>query len=104
MNAAETVSAAGLRRTGAVLLAAAAAYLIMTDWIVAPWSAAAAFVAVFAVAGLTAARAMVSDFEVRSTWLLIPLAAMVLLGLAQLALDIPDYRFETWWSTLGWAA
>jgi O-antigen ligase len=44
------------------------------------------------------------DFEVRATWVLLPLAAVVLIGLAQLALGIPDYRFVTWWSTLGWAA
>lgn len=104
MNAAGTLSAAGLRRTAAALLAAAAAYLVLTDWIIAPWSAAAAFVAVFAAAGATAVRAMGRDFEVRATWVLVPLAAVVLLGLAQLALGIPGYRFAAWWSTLGWAA
>jgi O-antigen ligase len=104
MNSAGTESATGLRRTAALLLAAAAAYLIVTDWIIAPWSAAVAFVVVFAVAGVTAVRAMGRDFEVRSTWVLVPLAAVVLLGLAQLALEIPDYRFATWWSTLRWAA
>jgi O-antigen ligase len=104
MNAPGTVSAAGLRRTAAALLAASAAYLILTDWIIAPWSAAVAFVPVFVVAGVTAVRAMGRDFGVRATWVLVPLAALVLLGLAQLALGIPDYRFATWWSTLGWAA
>lgn len=104
MNATGTVSGAGLRRTAAVLLSAAAAYLILTDWIIAPWSAAVAFGAVFAAAGATAGCALGRDFEVRATWALVPLAAVVLLGLAQLAAGIPDYRFATWWSTLGWAA
>jgi len=63
-----------------------------------------AFAAIFAVTGMTAVRALGRDFEVISTWMLLPLVAVVLLGLAQLALGIPDYRFATWWSTLGWAA
>ncbi|HYL35412.1 MAG TPA: O-antigen ligase family protein [Bryobacteraceae bacterium] len=103
MNAAGT-TAAGLRRTAAVLLAAAAAYLVLTDWIIAPWSASVAFAAVFTAAGVTAVCALGEDFEIRTAWVLVPLAAVVLLGLAQLALGTPDYRFATWWSTLGWAA
>ena len=93
-----------MRRVAAVLLGAAAAYLIVTDWISAPWSTAFAFTAVFTVAGILAVAAMARVFEVRSSWILAPLAAAALWGLAQLLLRIPDYRFATWWSSLGWAA
>ena len=95
MNLAEGVQPEGVRRVAAVLLGAAAAYLIVTDWISAPWSTAFAFTAVFTVAGILAVAAMARGFEVRSSWILAPLAAAALWGLAQLLLRIPDYRFAT---------
>ncbi len=98
------MNAAGFPRTAAVLLAAAVAYLILTDWIVAPWCACVAFVVAFAVTGAVAVRALSGDFQVRWSWILAPLAVVVLWGPAQLAFGIPDYRFAAWWSTLGWAA
>ncbi len=94
----------GMRRMLAILLGATPACLILTDWIIAPWSAALAFAVIFAVAGVTAVGAMGRNFEIRFAWSLIPLLAVVLLGLAQLALGLPAYRFATWWATLSWAA
>jgi O-antigen ligase/polysaccharide polymerase Wzy-like membrane protein len=104
MNPVAAMPAAGWRRTVAALLAGATLYLIVTDWIIAPWSAAAAFAAIFAATGVISVRALGRDFGIRSAWVLVPLAAVVLLGLAQLAVGLPDYRFATGWSTLGWAA
>jgi O-Antigen ligase len=98
------MNAVGFRRAVAVLLAAAATYLILTDWIIEPWCASVAFVVAFGVAGAIAVRALGRDFEVRLTWMLVPLAAVVLWGLVQLAFGIPDYRFAAWWSALSWAA
>src|ERR1700753_2810123 len=104
MSLIEPVTACGFRQTAAMLLASAVGYLILTDWIVAPWSTAAAFAAIFAVASVIAIRALGRGFEVRVAWVLVPIAAVALLGLVQLGMGIPDYRFATWWSTLGWTA
>jgi hypothetical protein len=99
------MNATVFRRTAAALLAAAVAYLIVTDWIIATWSTCAAFAVVFTVTGAVAGRAFWGNFEfVAPGWILVPLAGVVLLGIAQLALAIPSYRFATWWAVLGWAA
>lgn len=92
------------RRNTAILLSLAAVYAVVTDWIIEPWSACVAFAIVFAATGGLAIRGLWPDFDVRGNWLLIPLATVVLWGIAQLAAGVPEYRFAAWWSTLTWAA
>jgi O-antigen ligase len=102
----KTEPLAGLtfRRNAAILLSLAAAYLLVTDWVIEPWSACIAFAIGFAVAAAISIRAFRSDFELRFHWVLLPLTAAVVWGFIQLAAGIPQYRFATWWSTLSWAA
>jgi hypothetical protein len=92
------------RRNAAILLALTAAYSIVTAWIYDPWSWSIAFASVFAITAAIAVRAFRSDFDLRTSWVLIPLGAIALWGPAQLLAGVPQYRFETWWSTLAWAA
>ena len=100
----ELLAGSTFRRNAAIVLSLAAAYLLVTDWIIEPWSACLAFTVGFAVAAAIAIQALWSDFELRFYWMLLPLSATVLWGLGQLAAGIPEYRFATFWSTLSWAA
>lgn len=93
-----------LRQSGAMLLSIAAGYLLVTDWILDPWSDCVAFAVVFAFAAAVAVRALAKDFPLLAPWSIAPLAVAVLWGLGQLAAGVPEYRFATWWATLGWAA
>lgn len=95
---------AALHRTLAILLAAVPACMILTDWIIAPWAAALGFAVVFAAAGVTALAALRRNIEIRFAWILVPLLAIVLVGLSQLALGVPRYRFPAWWAILSWTA
>jgi len=92
------------RRNAALLLSLTAAYSIVTMWIYDPWSWCVGFASVFAIAAAIAIRALWADFELQTSWLLLPLGAAVLWGPLQLAVGLPEYRFETWWSTLAWAS
>src|SRR5690242_17463879 len=96
----EPLTGLTFRRNAAILLSLAAAYLLVTDWIVDPWSTSIAFTVMFAVAAAIAVRALRAGFELGDGWILIPLGAAALWGLGQLTAGIPEYRFETWWSTL----
>ncbi len=100
----EPLAGLTLRRNAAIFLALAAAYLLVTDWVVEPWSACLAFAIGFTVAAAISIRAFRPDFEPRFHWVLLPLTAAVVWGFIQLAARIPEYRFATWWSTLSWAA
>lgn len=93
-----------LRRNAAIVLLLSLGYLLATAWIYDAWSVGIAFAAVFGVAAAIAIRVLRGDLEVRTSWLLIPLAAIVLWGPAQLAAGTPEYRFEVWQATLTWAA
>lgn len=92
------------RRNAAILLSLSAAYLLLTDWVIVPWSTCVAFVMVFAITAAIAVRALWADFDFQTCWLLIPLGAIALWGPAQLVAGVPQYRFDTWWSSLSWAA
>lgn len=102
----KTEALAGLtfRRNAAILLSLAAAYLLVTDWVIEPWSACISFAIGFATAAAVSIRAFRPDFELRFYWVLLPLTAAVVWGLCQLAAGIPAYRFAAWWSALSWAA
>jgi len=101
---AESLTAWTFRRNAAILLSLSAAYLLVTDWIIEPWSTCIAFAMIFGITAAIAIRALWTDFDLHTSWLLVPLGAVALWGPAQLALRLPEYRFETWWSTLTWAA
>jgi len=92
------------RRNAAILLSLAAAYLLVTDWVIEPWSACIAFAIGFALAAAISIPAFWFDFDLRFHWVLLPLTAAVMWGVSQLVAGIPEYRFATWWSTLSWAA
>jgi O-antigen ligase len=97
-------TAGTFRPNAAILLSLAAAYLLATEFIIEPWSACIAFGIVFAITAAVQIRALGRDFELHLSWLLVPLGLAALWGPAQLIAGVPQYRFDTWWSSLSWAA
>src|SRR2546426_145206 len=87
-----------LRKLKSVTAAALTALLftgILTLWVPARWAVSLFQAIAFALAIAWAARFAIRPFDVRGSVTLIPLAATVLWGVAQLALNQTVYRWET---------
>ena len=75
---------------------------ILTLWVPDRWAVSLFQTGAFAIAMVWAARYVIRPFPIHGSPMLIPLAATILWGLAQLALGKTVYRWETWNELLKW--
>lgn len=77
---------------------------ILVAWTPARWAVSLVETGAFLLAALWVARWMARGGRLGSSWLLAPLAAAPLWGLAQLVAQQTVYRHPTWDAVLGWTA